>query len=270
MPELVTPAESLRVFTLAGLGFLWGSFLGVLIHRGPVIWGLVGEQEDGRQLSLAWPPSHCPACGTQIALPDLIPLVGYFIARGKCRSCSTPIPTFYPLVEALGLLSGLLAALLFEGWLAGGTALVFFLLLIALAVIDQRTSYLPDALTLPLMTLGLLAGAVGLFVSAENAILGWVIGWGALAGLAAIYRMVRAREGLGGGDAKLLGAGAAFTGPMVLPMILLIAAGTALLAVLVAGKGRVAADYEIRFGPWLAGAIAAIFVTQAAFPGLLP
>ena len=75
-------------------------------------------------------------------------------------------------------------------------------------------------------------------------------------------------RGLGGGDAKLLGAGAAFTGPFALPVMLALAASSALIGVLLMGKGRIDGTTEIRFGPWLAGAIAAVFILQQIWPTL--
>lgn len=256
--------------SLGLLGLLLGSFSGVVIHRGPIIWGLVETPEGAPPISLALPRSHCPACQSQLSTVELIPILGFVMARGKCRSCQIPIPTFYPVVETLGLISGLTAALLFEGLWATGLALGFFLLLIPLAVIDKRTGYLPDALTLPLATIGLAAGGLNIFVSPEHAIFGWVLGWGSLAVLAGLYRMVRGREGLGGGDAKLLGAGATFTGPAALPLILLIAAASALVSVMITQRGQTDGATEIRFGPWLAGAIALVFVVRTIWPGLLP
>ncbi|WP_370337727.1 A24 family peptidase [Parvularcula marina] len=251
-----------------GLGLLLGSFLGVVIHRGPQIWGLAENEGEEQSLSLAWPPSHCPSCKTRLRPVELIPILGYLFARGRCRHCETPIPRFYPIVESLGLLAGLISALLFASPVMAGAALTFFLLLIAMAAIDARTGYLPDALTLPLLTLGLGAGAFGVFVTAQDAILGWVIGWGCLAALAALYRLLRGREGLGGGDAKLLGAGAAFTGPYALPIMLALAASSALIGAFFMGKGRIDGATEIRFGPWLAGAIAAVFILQRIWPAL--
>ena len=252
------------------LGILFGSFLGVVIHRGPRIWGLVETEDDSEALSLAWPPSHCPACKRRLTPAELIPVLGYFIARGRCRSCGTAIPLRYPVVEVLGLLGGLLAAFLFTGWAEGLIALAFFLMLIALSAIDHETGYLPDAMTLPLTALGFGAAAFWVFVTPMEAIWGWVIGWGGLALLATLYRAVRGQDGLGGGDAKLLGAGGTFIGAGGLPVVLMLAAVGALAVTLIRARGKVRGSDEIRFGPWLAGGIAVVFVIQTTWPGLLP
>ena len=267
MPPL---PDAYLLIALPVLGLLLGSFLGVVITRGPVIWGLIDAPADAREMSLAWPPSHCPQCDAKLSPLDLIPLLGFAMTRGRCRKCEAPISRLYPTAEALCGLGGVFAALLFADAMSAVAALFFFTLLVGLAAIDHRTGYLPDALTMPLLTLGLASGAGGLFVSADAAILGWVAGWGSLALLAFLYRTVRGREGLGGGDAKLLGAGGAFLGPLALPMVLLVAAAAALLTVAIARRGEVSGADELRFGPWLAGAIALIFVVKSAWPGLLP
>jgi leader peptidase (prepilin peptidase)/N-methyltransferase len=66
------------VFTL--LGMVFGSFFNVLADRLPA------------QKSIIKPPSHCPACGTRLKIPDLIPIVTYIFLRGRCRYCGASIP----------------------------------------------------------------------------------------------------------------------------------------------------------------------------------
>lgn len=249
------------------IGLLTGSFLGVVVMRGPYIWGLSEAAENSEHhLSLAWPPSHCPACNTRLKTSDLIPLLSYIFLRRKCRYCSSPISVLYPLLEGLGLLAGLIAALIFSGWTAIAV-FAAFMLLIAGSAIDQRTGFLPDALTLPLATLGFVCSTQALFVSMEMSIWGWVAGWGSFALIAALYQMIRGREGLGGGDAKLLGAVGTFTGPTGLPLVVMIGAAGALIWALSTGK---AADSqaEIRFGPWLSVAAVLVIIAGAVWPAL--
>jgi leader peptidase (prepilin peptidase)/N-methyltransferase len=69
-------------------GLIIGSFLNFLIYRIP------------RGESIAWPGSHCPACGHPLSWYDNIPLFSYMVLRGKCRYCGTGISAVYPLVEA--------------------------------------------------------------------------------------------------------------------------------------------------------------------------
>ena len=98
----------LTASVLAGLlGLAFGSFANVVIHRVP----------QGR--SVVRPGSACPACGAPVAPRDNLPLVGWLLLGGRCRSCRAPIPVSYPLVE---LAMGVLWFLLTSGWSPSGSA----------------------------------------------------------------------------------------------------------------------------------------------------
>ncbi len=255
--------ESFLVLVAGLLGLFGGSFVTVVVHRGPTIWGLVEPPKAlPARYSLALPRSHCPACGETIRIPHLIPLVGYLLANGKCKHCGAVIPVRYPLIEGLGLLAGVAAALTAGNALAFAGSLLFLLALLALGAIDWETGYLPDRITLPLLVLGLGFGAGSVFVPFIDSALGAAIGYAAFAALAAGYKALRGHEGLGHGDAKLLGAMGAFTGPYALPGIILIGS---LFALLVIGIGAlrgksVNAQTEIHFGPFLAVGGAVMFL----------
>lgn len=126
--------------------------------------------------------------------------------------------------------------------------------LIVLAFIDYRTRLLPDMLTLPLLWLGLLiqlwptTRTVGL----ELAVIGAVAGYLPLWLLAHLYRLIRHRDGLGMGDLKLLAAMGAWSGPWLLPYVLLVAALLAILGVLftrVLAQRKIGMQEELPFGP---------------------
>ena len=86
-------------------GLLIGSFLNVVIHRLP------------QGASIAFPPSHCPACETPIKPWDNVPVLSYLWLRGRCRHCAIRISPRYPLVElATGLVFGAIA------WRFGATS----------------------------------------------------------------------------------------------------------------------------------------------------
>src|SRR5438067_12543980 len=88
-------------YVIAGLwGAIWGSFFNVAIHR-------LGR-EDASLRSLLHPPSHCPSCLSPIQARDNLPIVGWLLLRGRCRSCRAPISARYPLIELLGVGTGLL------------------------------------------------------------------------------------------------------------------------------------------------------------------
>jgi leader peptidase (prepilin peptidase)/N-methyltransferase len=126
------------------LGLLFGSFANVCVHRLP------------RHESIMFPASHCPACSHTISPFDNIPVLAWLWLGGKCRHCSSPISWRYPLLElCMGAGWALLA------WHYGFTpllvgALILCFLLLCLTLIDIETGLLPNALTFPGITLGLI------------------------------------------------------------------------------------------------------------------
>ena len=248
-----------------------GSFLNVVIYRGPVIWGLVDEPETGGELSLAWPPSHCPACKTPVRLIHLLPVIGYLLLRGKCRDCGATISPRYPLVEVL---TGLAAVLTLMVWGVSLTALavfVFLTFLIALSAIDREHTYLPDALTLPLIVLGLGVNSIGLLTPFREAVIGAVAGYGVFWLVGFVYHRLRGADGLGLGDAKLLAALGAWLGWMALPFVVLIGsvAGLAGIAVMKLSGQPVRHDTAIPLGPYLAtGGAAVLLLAGAGYLGI--
>lgn len=158
---------------------------------------------------------------------------------------------------------GLIVAIHFGLTPEAASAAILLFILLCLAVIDWETGYLPDALTWPLLGLGLLVSALpqgqGLVASGLGAVIGggglWLVAWG--------YQKFRGREGLGGGDVKLVAAAGAWCGAAALPFILLAASLSGLLyagAAMLLGKKERAMTAELRFGPFLAAAIAIVYL----------
>lgn len=216
---------------LGVLALCVGSFLNVVIYRLPLM-----VLEPQRGLSLILPRSHCPRCQKSVRMVDCLPLLSWLVLRGRCRNCCQAISWRYPAIEAASAAISLLLAL----WLPWNGALLAALLmsgfLLALTLIDLRCQLLPDALTLPLLWLGLLLHAVDIlpFSSPAEAILGAASGYLLFRLLAWAYRLLRHREALGGGDAKLLAALGGWLGWQSLPLLLLFASGIGLIAVLLA------------------------------------
>jgi len=219
-----------------------GSFLGVLIRRLPL----------GRSIALA--RSACEGCGRTLPAQDLVPLLSFALLRGRCRFCRAGIARFHVWVE--------LAAVAVAAWAMAATAdggaplwanCVLGWLLLALAWIDWDHLRLPDALTLPLVALGLLATWWLDPDAAADHALAAAAGYLAFRGVALAYRLLRQREGLGQGDAKLLAASGAWVGLAGLPTVVL---GAAVIALCMALAQRLfqrhAADTPIPFGPYLA------------------
>ena len=233
---------------LAAAPFI-GSFLGVLVRRLP------------EERPLAWERSRCEHCGKALTARDLVPLVSWLAARGRCRFCSQPLGWFYPGIELAALVVALVAIAADGGegtWL--DSLLGWWLL--ALGWIDLRRWLLPDVLTLPLVVAGLLAAVILDPEQLTDRSLGAALGYLGFRLIASAYRAVRGREGLGQGDAKLLAASGAWVGASALPQVILGAAVSALLAagcLRLAGM-RLAAHSALPFGPFLALATWLIWV----------
>ena len=129
------------VLVLVGLlGLLIGSFLNVVVYRLP------------REESLVSPGSHCPACGTPIRPWHNVPVLGWFVLRGRCAACGVRISPRYPLVEAgtAAMFVAVTARLHALGQLPAVPAYLYFAGLgLALALIDLDTRRLPNTLVLP-------------------------------------------------------------------------------------------------------------------------
>jgi leader peptidase (prepilin peptidase)/N-methyltransferase len=218
-----------------------GSFLGVIVQRLPA------------GLPIVWTRSRCDWCGAPLSPRDLVPIVTWLAAKGRCRYCRRPLGWFYPGIEVAAFVVAL-SAVLFEGGAGAWLDCLLGWWLLALAWIDLRSWLLPDALTLPLVVAGLLAAVAFDPDQLFERSLGAAAGYLSLVLVAALYRRWRRREGLGGGDAKLLAAAGAWVGAAALPQVILLAALSALAA---AGCLRLAgvrldAQSALPFGPFLA------------------
>lgn len=245
------------------LGLLAGSFLNVVIHRGPSMWRLVDDQN--RRGNLIGPRSYCPACGVQIKTIHLIPLAGFLLTGGKCAACNAPISRRYPIVELLGAVAGFGAYALFGPSLAAIAAAFFFWALIALAVIDFETGFLPDAITLPLAIAGLIVNFWGMFAGWQDALIGAVVGFVVFWLISEAFYRLRGIEGLGLGDAKLLAALGAWLGWQALPAIVFVGSliGFCLVLVMRLSGKEISRETAIPFGPALAISGAAVFGASA-------
>lgn len=247
-------ADELVLAGLAGvLGTCIGSFLNVVIHRLPL-----GE-------SVVHPPSRCPGCGSGIRWHDNLPVIGWLLLRGHCRDCGAPISPRYPIVE---LLVGLLAAgiALRLGPTIDAVAWFFFAAtLVALTYIDLDHQLLPDRLTLPGIAAGLIFAALSppaiRLEAVRDSAVGILAGGGILWFVAWAYHAATGREGMGGGDVKLLAMIGAFLGWRGVLLSLLLASflGSAVGVALMVRRGA-DAKLAIPFGPFLAaGALVSLF-----------
>lgn len=236
---------------LGVLGLVFGSFIATVIVRWP----------QGR--SIAQGRSHCDACDRVLRADELVPVASYLRARGRCRTCGARIAPVHLIVELAGLAIGVAAGALAPG-ATGIAGAVFGWQLLALAGLDLTAFWLPNRLTAALAITGVTAVVAGAAVPPGDAVLGGLIGFGSLWAVAAGYRRVRGRVGLGGGDPKLFGAIGIWLGWRTLPGVLLAACLVGLGVVLIlrlCGRRIAAADRLplgtllalAAFGSWMAG-----------------
>ena len=230
-------------------GVCVGSFLNVCIYRIPA------------GLSIVRPGSHCPRCDTTIAFYDNVPIFSYLLLGGKCRNCKVPISLRYPLVE---LLTGLLASMClwrFGPTFLGLTAFVFVAVLVVVTFIDVDHRIIPDVISLPGIPLFFFISLANPYLTWLESVWGIVIGGGILFTVAWGYQMMTGRDGMGGGDIKLLAMIGAMVGWKGVVFTLfaasVIGAMVGLFAMIRAGKDM---RLAIPFGPFLsAGAILFLF-----------
>lgn len=248
MFELIQTPPFLIPF-VAILGGIFGSFANVVIYRMP----------EGK--SVVWPGSHCPKCGTKIRWFQNIPMISWLMLRGRCGSCKKGIPFRYFLVEFLmAALFGLAAGIF--GWSVQLIeALPFIFGLVTCSFIDLDHYLLPDKFTLSGVVIGLVGATLNPHRSFMEALIGVLIGGGFLWLIAYAYFAVRGKDGLGGGDIKLLAWVGAVLGWQSIPFVVLFASLTgAVIGVIVAARSKDGFSKPIPFGPFLAtGALLYLF-----------
>jgi leader peptidase (prepilin peptidase) / N-methyltransferase len=229
-----------------------GSFLNVCIFRIPA------------KESIVKPLSQCPHCHHPIRFYDNIPIVSFLVLRARCRDCGEKISWRYPTVE---LITALLALLLFMQFGLSLNFLVFFIfaaVLIVISFIDLDHQIIPDILSLPGIPIFFLAAVFIVKVPWHEALIGLLIGGGVLFLIAFVYEWITKREGMGGGDIKLLAMIGGFLGWKSLIFVLLfssLAGAVVGITAMIIKKQDM--KYAVPFGPFLsAAAIAYIFWGQ--------
>lgn len=257
------PNTILLIFLFV-FGAIVGSFLNVCIYRLP------------REKSLVYPSSHCTSCKSPIPFYHNIPLISYFVLRGRCYKCGQKYSWDYVFVE---FLAGLLSALLF---IKCGPSIhyvflfIFVMSLIAITYIDLEHMIIPNVISYPGIVVGLIYSALVtnydglrflldnmqyeflyiLFVFDEikilSSVLGAVIGAGSLLLIGFLYKNIRHTDGLGLGDVKLMAMVGAFLGWRSIIFVALISSliGTIVGISLVLYK-KSDMKYAIPFGPFI-------------------
>ena len=226
-------------------GAVIGSFLNVCIYRIPA-----GE-------SIVHPRSRCGSCGSSIKWYQNLPILSFLALRGRCAACGAKISWRYPLVEALT--GGLFALLLFRfgPQLFVLVLMLFVAVLVTITFIDLDHQIIPDVISLPGIVLGFMGSFLLPWVSWSDSLLGVLLGGGSLFLVASGYELLTKKEGMGGGDIKLLAMIGAFLGwRAVLPIIFFSSVLGTLVGVPAMLIKKADGKLAIPFGPFLsAGAV---------------
>lgn len=224
------------------LGAVVGSFLNVVILRLPK-----------KDMSIVFPGSHCPKCSHPLSWWENIPLLSYLMLKGRCRSCATTISWQYPFVEAAMAIFSALLFIRFGMTFDFGIAFVFFAALLVIIFIDIHHQIIPDLISLPGIVVGFLCSFLGSQVTWQQSGLGLLLGGGVLYLVALGYHVLTKREGMGGGDIKLLAMIGAFLGwQSLLYVIFASSLFGSLIGLLVMSSQGKGGQTRIPFGPFLA------------------
>jgi leader peptidase (prepilin peptidase) / N-methyltransferase len=230
-------------------GAVFGSFFNVVAYRLP------------RHESLVTPGSQCPRCGTAIKPYDNIPVLGWLLLRGRCRSCHEQISARYPIVEAITAVLAVAVVLTKHSTYEVVLGLTLVAILVPIALIDLDHRVIPNKLTGPA---AIAAVVLGLALD-PKAVPEQLIAGAAAAGFLLAFVLAYPR-GMGMGDVKLAGVLGLFLGRSVaVALLVAVLTGTMVGAMVMArvgvAQGRKTA---VPFGPFLAfGGIVALLAGPA-------
>ena len=227
---------------MGGLGLIFGSFIAAVSVRLP-------REED-----IVVARSRCRGCDQPLRAWELVPLFSWLALRGRCARCSTRISQRYPLIELAAAAIGVWAGLSGASWLMAGATAVLGWQLLLIAIIDGENFWLPDILTWPLVATGLAAAAMISWDLALSHLIGAVVGFGGLWMVGWLYKTIRKRDGLGGGDPFLFAGAGAWVGWIGLPSVLLwaCAVGLSLVFGMLVVRRTVSGSQKLPFGVFLA------------------
>ena len=237
------------VFCAALFGLIFGSFLHVCIWRIP------------QDQSIVFPGSSCPFCRTPIKWYDNIPVFSYLFLKGQCRYCETHIPIRYSIYEAI-------TAVLFMGVVyqysvssTAGLYLGLTCVWIVASGIDWDFQYIPDRLSIPLIPVSLLVGAIAQWTPLFNqalvqsfweALIGLLVGGGVIWGIRIVGTWYFKQEAMGFGDVKLMAYVGGFLGwENTLLCIFLASLVGSIVGLLLKLFGKIEKYGHIPFGPYL-------------------
>ena len=226
------------------MGGLWGSFANVCIHRLPKEQDVV----SGR--------SHCPKCKKKIFWYDNIPLFSYFLLNGKCRKCKKKISIQYSLVEFISIFLFVNIYYFYGISLTSILLMILGLSFIIIFFIDLKHFIIPNSITFPMMALGFIKSfdpnLNSMFPNYVLSLLGGLFGYGIIWSIIFFYKLIKKKEGMGLGDAKLLGVIGFWFGLKSIPFVIFLSSTIALISVipdLLKKSKRMSS--KIPFGPYI-------------------
>jgi leader peptidase (prepilin peptidase) / N-methyltransferase len=234
--------EALLYIFIGLIGLAIGSFTNVLIYRLP------------RHKPLVLSRSACPHCNEILRWYHNVPLLSFVWLRGRCGFCSKPISWRYPLVEALS--AALYLLFLWQFGLSMDFLTFCFLATVLLAIffIDLDHQIIPDSLTYPGMVVGLVVALLPGGIGIVAALVGLLVGGGALYLIAILGDLLFKKESMGGGDIKMAAMLGAFLGWQKVLFIFLSSAviGLVVSVGIMFVSARLREERIIPFGPFLA------------------
>jgi len=231
------------IYIIIGLlGLCLGSFLNVVIYRVP------------RDLFLSQKRSVCPHCKKQLRWYHNIPLFSYLFLKGRCGFCREKISIRYPLVEMMNTLLylyflwqlGLSLNFVIFAFLSSALLVIFF--------IDLDFQIIPDVITLPGIIIGLGVSLVPGGIGIVSALIGFLVGGGALFLIALLGDWLFKKDSMGGGDIKMAAMLGAFLGWQKVLLVFLSSAviGLVVSIAIMFFSEKLRKDRVVPFGPFLA------------------
>jgi prepilin signal peptidase PulO-like enzyme (type II secretory pathway) len=246
------------------ISFLAGAITGRLFNVS------LARGKNGARMTVPF----CPHCKKPFSGYDHIPILGFILAKGKCRFCDRSISIQYPLLESLTALLFVLSALIYTNqWITLLGSFVFVGFLILLSASDAKWRLMPHSFNNLFILCGFLFATISsypsfnsLFFSASGF---FIVG-------AFLFLLTRYFPlWLGGGDVKMLAGLAVWLGVFNTFYVLLIASGIALLLILrsfLMGTHKITLKTEVPFGPYLSlGALVVWFWPEfVVIKGMMP
>lgn len=192
MNSLSNPYYIIILLYIVVIGLCFGSFLNVVILR-----GLSGE-------SFLFERSKCPKCQKQLKWYMNIPIFSYIFLKGKCAFCKSKISIQYPIVEALNAILFLISFLYFGLTIKAMFICAFLFMFLALSITDIKQKVIIDYHAYILTFLGLIYSLLGFSdINILNSILGAVVGFLVIEGIARITKILIQQRAFGEGDSLI-------------------------------------------------------------------